>query len=117
MPGIDELVYVDDVDFIVASGTGVDLKNSEGNIWNVGANPKRDEDGSEKSEDETWKRTKKLGSILGTNQDIKHRKNLARLAMNKMTPIWNSQLPQEKKVSLCNAIYCIAGMGGQQNHL
>ena len=67
----------------------------------MGANPKRDEDGSErKSEDETWKRTKKLGSFLGTNENIKHRKNLARLVMNKMTPNWNSQLSQENKVRL-----------------
>ena len=40
IPGRDELVYAHDVHFIVESGTDVDLKKSEGNLWKFGANPK-----------------------------------------------------------------------------
>ena len=41
-----------------------------------------------------------LGSYVGTCEDIKKRKTLATLAMNRLNPIWKSWISVKKKESI-----------------
>ena len=41
-----------------------------------------------KKEIEEWRNTKKLGSLIGTSEDIKRRKQLVSAALNKMNHVW-----------------------------
>ena len=44
-----------------------------------------------------------LGSYVGTCEDIKKRKTLATLAMNRLNPIWKSGISIEKKIRIYKA--------------
>ena len=47
-----------------------------------------------------WKKLKKLGSLLGTEEDIDDKKRLATLAMNKLSPIWKSHINLTTKIRI-----------------
>ena len=51
----------------------------------------------------TWTKCKYLGSMLETNQDIKHRTILAINAMNNLNKIWESKINVDKKMIIFNA--------------
>ena len=53
---------------------------------------------------QNWKRAQKLGSMMNTQADIRHRKNLALQAMNKLRDVWNSpKIDTGRKVRLYKA--------------
>ena len=60
----------------------------------------------ENKEFEKWRKTIKLGSMLGDQEDIEHRKNLATAALSKMNKTWvrNHKIGIEKRLKLYNAI-------------
>ena len=39
-------------------------------------------------QEEYWRKTKKLGSLLGDPEDVSCRKNLARIALSRMWTLW-----------------------------
>ena len=59
-----------------------------------------------KNETEEWRKTKKLGSLLGVTEDINRRKQLATAALIKMNTIWirKDKIKQTLRVKLYKAI-------------
>ena len=62
---------------------------------------KRDE-----KEKEEWRETKKLGSLLGDQHDIKRRKSLSQVALTNMNKIWFSKkyVSLSRKLQLYNTL-------------
>ena len=89
--------YADDLDFISTSKSfletlEVEVCNLLGN-WNLKMNREKTEWTKITREidktDETWRRTKKLGSLLGDSDDVNRRKTLAFQAFGRMFSLWN----------------------------
>ena len=85
-----ELTYADDTDFITTT-KDLDLDNVGKLLqdWSLKLNQAKTEIPVLKitHNNSNWKKSKKLGSLLGTEEDIDARKRLATLAMNKLGPI------------------------------
>lgn len=47
-----------------------------------------------------WEKCKKLGSFLDTKTDLKSRKVLPTVALNKPSPIWNFEVQTEEKIRI-----------------
>ena len=88
-----EIAYADDVDFISISEFRDDVAISKAlEPFNLKVNTEKTEKIEIKRKDEKvneeWRCSKKLGSLLGDEQDIQRRKCLSTIAMNKLTKIW-----------------------------
>ncbi|GMF47866.1 unnamed protein product [Phytophthora fragariaefolia] len=61
-----------------------------------------------RAQEEAWRNTKKLGSLLGDAEDVSRRKQLARAALNRMWALWlrTSQTSERTRVRLgtCSAL-------------
>ena len=57
---------------------------------------------NERINKEEWRKTKKLGTLLGEHQEVKRRKQLASVALNNMKSIWkiNNKIGVKRKVRL-----------------
>ena len=55
---------------------------------------------------EEWKTSKKVGSLLGSKEDIEHRKHLSNIALNKMEQIWHKadKTKQRTRIKLYNTL-------------
>jgi hypothetical protein len=92
----NEICYADDTDFITKSDETLDEIQSKAPVilrkWNLEMNSTKTEITTLKREktveQELWRKTKKLGTMLGDNEEIKRRKQLAAFALNKMKSIW-----------------------------
>ena len=53
-----------------------------------------------------WKGTKKVGSLIGDNEDVERRKDLSNAALNKLTHVWirGSQIRINTKLKLYRTI-------------
>ena len=94
-----EMIYADDCDFLTEDErikTAIEQKApvtlKKGNLL---INDTKTEHTLLKREkekkDEAWRNTKKLGSLLGDQEDIKNRKQLASGALSKMNKIWKNK--------------------------
>lgn len=109
----NELVYADDVDFLtgtqeeqakIARNVGeklakFDLKvNSDKTELTILARGERPE--------ERWRKVKKLGSLLGDEEDIIQRKNLASAALGSLQNLWrrSSKISLKKRLQLYNSL-------------
>ena len=106
-----EVAYADDVDFISmvkykdVSQVQLVLKKYDllvNNDKTEYTNIKREA----KKEDETWRKVKKVGSLLGDEEDINRRKALSTAAMNKMLAIWirTDKINQARRIKLYRAL-------------
>lgn len=84
--------YADDTDFF-----GKDMKQlrdmekimeSSFKKWNLKMNLDKTELVKVGKNEEDWKKSKKLGTLLGDEEEIKRRKQLSQLAMSKLWKIW-----------------------------
>lgn len=61
----------------------------------------------ENKTDETWRETKKLGTMLGDSEELKRRKQLAATAFKNLSKLWENRrrnkLSRERKFQLYNA--------------
>ena len=59
-----------------------------------------------KKEDEQWRKAKKVGSLLGDEEDMGRRRTLAAAAMGKMNKIWirKDKISQKRKINLYRAL-------------
>merc|ERR1711867_154356 len=94
----DEVPYADDVDFITRNvHQDVQLIQDTLSKYNLKVNADKTEytiirrETSDRNQ-ETWRNSKKVGSLLGDQEDIKRRKHLATVAMSKLNKIWYSLL-------------------------
>ena len=55
---------------------------------------------------EEWKKSKKVGSLLGSKEEIEQRKHLSNLALNKPTNIWKraDKVKQKTRLKLYNSL-------------
>ena len=95
-PNPEEAIYADDTDFINTSVTRrnklLSIVSATLNAENLKVNNSKTEHTilarNKNQEQEKWRSTKKLGSLLGDREDIARRKQLAIAAMNDMNAIW-----------------------------
>ncbi|GFR66202.1 very-long-chain enoyl-CoA reductase [Elysia marginata] len=102
----NEITYADDIDFV-----GTDLPNIndiETSLKNfrLKVNVDKTEQTKLRKDKEDWKLTKKVGSLLGSKEDIDHRKHLSNVALNKLSHIWNrpDKVKQKTRIKLYNSL-------------
>ena len=96
-----ELTYADDIDFITTT-KDLDLDNVGKLLqdWSLKLNQAKTEILKITYNNSNWKKSKKLGSLLGTEEEIDVRKRLATLAMNKLNSIWKSNINLSAKIRI-----------------
>ena len=105
-----EIAYADDVDFISLIKHKDITKVSEIlKTFNLLVNNDKTEHTTlsrkKSRQEEEWRKVKKVGSLLGDEEDIERRKQLATVAMNKLQPIWiKNQVNQKTKMKLYRAL-------------
>ena len=110
-----EVLFADDTDFISTSKDVISAIEPAAEVilksWNLSVNRektekttlKREETGAEEV---TWRKTKKLGTLLGDYEEMKRRKQLAAASFKNLWRIWsykNNKISVEKRLRLCNA--------------
>jgi hypothetical protein len=109
----NEMEYADDVDFI--DGNAEDQKERQEKIGEILARSNLIMN-DEKTEvnilkrgqrnEEHWRKAKKLGSLLGDDEDMIHRKNLASAALGKLQNLWRrtNRIRLKKRIMLYNTL-------------
>ena len=83
-----ELIYADDFDFVGQDHVNVEtIQNTLAN-FNLKVNTEKTERTTLIRNSEDWKNSKKVGSLIGGNEDIERRKHLSMAALHKLTNIW-----------------------------
>ena len=96
-----ELTYADDIDFITTTkDLDLDYVGKLLQDWSLKLNQAKIEILKITHNNSNWKKSKKLGSLLGTEEDIDARKRLATLAMNKLSPIRKSNINLSTKIRI-----------------
>lgn len=109
-----EIEYADDTDFISSVPTHIESIKATAptflQAWNLSMNTEKTEHTILKregnKEDETWRKTKKLGTLLGDNEELKRRKQLATSSMANMWKVWsrkNNKISLQKRILLYNS--------------
>ena len=103
----DLIAYADDSDFILDNVVLLDIIQSKAPAifekWGLQMNVGKTDVTivwRQKKKDEKWRLTRKLGSLIGEEEDVKRRKVLARIAFNNMTKIWKNIGKVSEKVRL-----------------
>ena len=105
-----ELSYADDVDFIFRTKeeatSSISTISSTLKNWNLLVNESKTEITTVNKTTDSWKTTRKLGSLLDSRQDISRRKTLATAAFHNMYKIWirRNKLSEEKLLKLYNTL-------------
>jgi hypothetical protein len=101
-----EICYADDLDFISRSKDHIEniekIAPSVLSSWNLTVNASKTDRLTLKraadKKDETWRLTKKLGSLLGDNEELVRRRRLAAAAPKQASNIWQrKRLVREKR--------------------
>jgi exonuclease III len=109
-----EAIYADDTDFISSSTEVIAQIEPQAKVslgeWNLSVNTDKTEHTllrrETEKEKETWRSTKKLGTLLGDREEMKRRKQLAAVSFNNLTRIWsrkNNKISTERKLRLYDA--------------
>ena len=114
LPTIDippnELAYADDVDFIFPTReiaeNALPIIVTTLKKWNLLVNESKTDYTTISKESTEWHNTKKLGTLLGESEEIKHRKGLATAALNSMIKTYArpNKVSEEKRLRLYNAL-------------
>ena len=110
----NEVLYADDTDFISTSKEVIAAIEPAAETilksWNLAVNREKTEhtklNREETREREVWRKTKKLGTLLGDYEEMKKRKQLATVSFNNLWRIWsskNNKISLEKRLRLYNA--------------
>ena len=106
-----EIAYADDVDF-VSLIKHKDIKAVQEVLkkYNLLVNEEKTEyteiKREQKKEEEQWRKVKKVGSLLGDEDDMGRRRSLAAAAMGKMNKVWirKDKISQKRKINLYRAL-------------
>ncbi|GFR73098.1 hypothetical protein ElyMa_002130000 [Elysia marginata] len=83
----NEIIYANDIDFVGTDPPNInDIETSLKN-FRLKVNVDKTEHTELRKDKEDWKLTKKVGSLLGSKEDIDHRKHLSNVALNKLSNI------------------------------
>jgi hypothetical protein len=110
----NEAIYADDTDYISGSKAVLEAIEPEAKTilgnWNLAMNTDKTElthlKRHEKKEDEDWRSTKKLGTLLGDSEEMTRRKQLAAASFKNLTRLWTgkrNKLSLERKLRLYDA--------------
>ncbi|GFR99671.1 very-long-chain enoyl-CoA reductase [Elysia marginata] len=101
-----EIVYADDIDFIGHQPVNVKKIEETLKVHKLKVNVDKTEHTSVRKHSEEWKTSKKVGSLLGSKEDIEHRKHLSNIALNKMEQIWDraDKTKQRTRIRLYNTL-------------
>ncbi|KAG6623384.1 putative EndonucleaseReverse transcriptase [Phytophthora cinnamomi] len=117
----DMIVYADDADFVCRTVEATAFIQDQAPAilarWSLAMNPSKTElttvaraststpTRHVRAQEEAWRNTKKLGSLLGDAEDVSRRKQLARAALNRMWTLWlrTSQTSERTRVRLYNS--------------
>ena len=108
-----EIIYADDTDFISTSKEVITAIETNANdilkSWSLAMNGDKTEETilkrGEKREDETWRKTKKLGTLLGDTEELARRKQLAGVAFHNMRKLWNRKA--NNKIGVSKRLQCV----------
>jgi hypothetical protein len=110
-----EAIYADDTDFISTSPEVIaaiePAAKSTLGAWNLAVNTDKTDITTLKrmkknAEDEPWRATKKLGTLLGDYEEMRRRKQLASASFNNLSRIWsrkNNKIGMERRLRLYDA--------------
>ena len=93
-----ELIYANDVNIVSPSDIKLDEIEAIFRKWGLTLNKSKTEKMLINEKNTGWKTMKILESYIGTSEDIKKRKTLAALAVNRLNLIWKSGISVEKKI-------------------
>ena len=102
----NEIVYDDDNDFIGNQPANVKKIEDTLKVHKLKVNVDKTEYTSVRKHSEEWKTSKKVGSLLGSKEDIEYRKHLSKIALNKMEQIWHraDKTKQRTRIKLYNTL-------------
>ena len=107
----NEVAYADDVDFIsIKEHRDIDTVQSKLKPHQLNVNTDKTEytDVERKGDkkEEEWRKTKKVGSLIGDEEDVARRKSLSIISMNKLTHVWigRDKIRQSVKLLLYRAL-------------
>ena len=108
-----EICYADDTDFISTSQEYLESINKTAQTilekWNLKTNTEKTDltilERKKEKQDEHWRKSKKLGTLLGDDEELKRRKQLAANAMNKLKALWRrpDKISEKRRIRLYNA--------------
>ena len=101
-----EIAYADDVDFIGSEHINIDKIQKELEKFNFKVNVDKTELTSLRKEENEWRETKKVGSLIGDAEDVERRKKLSNVALNKLRAVWisNDKIKRNIKIKLYSAL-------------
>jgi hypothetical protein len=109
-----EIIYADDTDFVSTSKEVLDNTEPKAQTilgqHNLNMNPEKTEHTTlrreERKENETWRKTKKLGTLPGDSEEMQRRKQLAAFSFNNLWRLWNckrNKISMERRLRLYDA--------------
>ena len=103
-----ELIYADDIDFVAPDFTNIDMTQVQDILikFNLKVNTSKTEITTLTRNSEEWKKSKKVGSLIGDIEDVERRKYLSNAALHKLTNIWirGDKIKVKTKMKLYRAL-------------
>ena len=84
----NEVAYADDVDFIAEEYANIDKIQEILQKFHLKVNKDKTEFTSLSRNEDEWKKAKKVGSLIGDQEDVERRKQLSSAALNKLNNVW-----------------------------
>jgi hypothetical protein len=108
----NEAIYADDTELLSTTRKALEeiepIASKTLGEWNLAVNTDKTEWTllrRENKEDEKWRNTKKLGTLLGDTEELARRKQLAAASFNNLSSIWtkkNNKISVERRLLLYN---------------
>ena len=101
-----EIAYADDVDFVGLEYIDIDAVQRTLHRYNLKVNIDKTEKTSLSKNEDAWRSTKKVGSLMGDKEDVERRKQLSNAALYKLKNIWigKDKINHNIKIKLYKAL-------------
>ncbi|GFS08575.1 endonuclease-reverse transcriptase [Elysia marginata] len=101
-----EIAYADNVDFIGSQYIDIDAVENALKEFDLIVNVNKTELTSISKEETEWRKTKKVGSLIGDTEDVERRKQLSNVALYKLKNVWISKdkIKREIKIKLYKSL-------------
>ena len=99
-----ELIYADDIDFVTPDFANINMVQIQETLSNFSlkVNADKTELTTLDRNSEDWKKSKKVGTLIGDAEDVERRKYLSNAALHKLTTVWirEDKIKVETKLKL-----------------
>ena len=101
-----EIAYADDVDFVASENINVAEIQNVLKKYKLEVNVDKTEYTTLTRTENTWKTTKKVGTLIGDTEDIQRRKQLSTAALAKLQNVWirGDKIKKKTKIKLYRAL-------------